>query len=345
MKKDVLTREVLINPPHSFWREALSFRESVTPHVFLSVAAFVGFAAVLSVLNQFHWYYQLGIEIAPYEIVGAAVGVLLIQRVNAGYNRWWEGRKLWGGIVNQTRNCVLAGLSYGPSDPAWRDRFVRWVAAFPHAARRSLRDERTLPELVGLLGEADAARVAAAEHMPGFVALAIGEQLREARDRFGMDRFGFLQADRERATLIDHIGACERIRRSPLPLVFAVNIRRFILLYLSTLPFALVERVSWPMVPLITLIVAFAILELDQIGVELQNPFDVKNLGHLPLDGLSAMIQGNLLALLRTAPGSPESSPGGAPLGLPRSMVDGLPPHEPADGGSPAPLPSDRAGR
>jgi hypothetical protein len=120
-----------------------------------------------------------------------------------------------------------------------------------------------------------------------------------------MDRFGFLQADRERATLIDHIGACERIRRSPLPTVYAINIRRFIFLYLGTLPFALIERVSGPMVPLITLIVSFAILELDQIGVELQGPFDVKNLGHLPLGSLCEMIQGNLLALLHAAPGGP----------------------------------------
>ncbi|HEX8200388.1 MAG TPA: bestrophin family ion channel [Isosphaeraceae bacterium] len=340
-KRDILSREVLIDQPHSFWLEALSFRESATPHVILSVAVFVALALVVSVLDRFVMHVDLGVEIAPYEIVGAAVGVLLIQRVNAGYDRWWEGRKLWGGIDNQTRNCVLAGLSYGPTDPAWRDRFVRWVAAFPHAARRSLRDERTLPELVDLLGEADAARVVAAEHMPGFVALAIGAQLREARDHHDMDRFGFLQADRERATLIDHVGACERIRRSPLPTVLAVNIRRFLFLYLSTLPFALIERVSWPMVPLITLIVAFALLELDQIGIEPQGPFDDKNLGHLPLNALCEMIQGNLLALLKESPGCAAAE--ARPV-LALAEDNGTPP-EPDGEGSPVPLVSDRPAR
>jgi predicted membrane chloride channel (bestrophin family) len=67
-RKDVLTKEVLIAPPQSFWREAISFRESVTPHVFLSVVVFVGLAIVVSVVDRFAVHYELGIEIAPYEI-------------------------------------------------------------------------------------------------------------------------------------------------------------------------------------------------------------------------------------------------------------------------------------
>ncbi len=76
-----------------------------------------------------------------------------------------------------------------------------------------------------------------------------------------MDRFAFLQLDRERAALIDHIGACERILKTPLPLVYAIKIRRFIALFLLTLPFALLHRMNgdW-LVPFITMMVAYPLI-------------------------------------------------------------------------------------
>jgi len=100
--------------------------------------------------------------------------------------------------------------------------------------------------------------------------------------------------------LIDHIGACERILKTPLPQAYAIKIRRFIALFLLTLPFALLHRISgeW-MVPLITMMVAYPLMSLDQIGIELQNPFAKANLSHLPLGDISANIEKNLVGLLR----------------------------------------------
>jgi ion channel-forming bestrophin family protein len=62
---------------------------------------------------------KLGLEVGPHEIAGAALGLLLILRTNAGYGRLWEGRTLWGGIVNQNRNLTLELLAYGPNDKVW----------------------------------------------------------------------------------------------------------------------------------------------------------------------------------------------------------------------------------
>src|SRR5262249_40670971 len=110
-----------------FWREAFALQGSITPlvlpHVltFGLIAAAVGAAAMLV---QWQYGVQIGLEVAPFELAGAALGLLLITRTNAGYDRWWEGRKLWGGIVNQSRNLVIGALSYGPDDAGWRARFV-----------------------------------------------------------------------------------------------------------------------------------------------------------------------------------------------------------------------------
>jgi putative membrane protein len=288
----------------SFWRDAFAWQGSVTPLVVPDVLAFGLFATALCAvawLIERQYEVKIGLEIAPFEIAGAALGLLLILRTNAGYDRWWEARRLWGGIVNQSRNLTISALAYGPRDSAWREEFVKWAAVFPHIARCSLRGEPPSPEVSALVGPDASREIASAVHMPGYVALRLAELLREACEQHHTDRFAFLQLDRERAALIDHIGACERILKTPLPLVYSIKIRRFIAIFLLTLPFALLHRMSsdW-LAPLITMLVAYPLVALDQIGIELQNPFAKQNLSHLPLGDISANIERNLLGFLHT---------------------------------------------
>lgn len=282
----------------SFWIEAFMWRGAASWRVLPTAIAFGIFAALVYLLYSF-LYLDLAIEVGPHEIAGALLGVLLVMRTNAGYDRWWEARKLWGGIVNQSRNLVLAALAHGPAEKRWRERIIRWTAAFPYAAKAKLRGEKHVPELKYLLGEEQAARVEAAEHMPSYVVLRIAELLREACERHGMDRFAFLQAERERCTLLDHLGGCERIRNTPLATVYAITIRRFILIYLTTVPFALLHKfeADW-LVPIVTLLLAYPVLTLDQIGVELQQPFATRSLNHLPLNAICHTIEKNLMGLL-----------------------------------------------
>ncbi|HZZ28606.1 MAG TPA: bestrophin family ion channel [Pirellulales bacterium] len=282
----------------NFWRQALALRNSVLLHITLHV---IGFGVIAAMVCAAAWYAEhqfntyLGLDVAPYEIAGGILGLLLVLRTNAGYDRWWEARKLWGGMVNQSRNLVITALAYGPNDTHWRQQFVQWAAAFAHTARASLRGQRNCPEVAVLVGQEAAAQISAADHAPSFVALTLAKLLRDATEKFHMDHFAFLQADRERALLIDHLGGCERILKSPLPLVYSIEIHRFLMLFLVTLPFGLLHKVSaiW-LIPLITILVAFPLMALDQMGIELQNPFATENLGHLPLDEITATIERNL---------------------------------------------------
>jgi ion channel-forming bestrophin family protein len=285
-----------------FWREALALHGSITPQV--TPIVFV-FGLIASGICGISWLAErlfqlpLALEITPYEFAGAVLGLLLVLRTNAGYDRWWEARKLWGGMVNQSRNIVISAISYGPTNSEWREKVVRWTAVFPHVARLSLRGERPSPEVVNLVGSENADQIAAANHMPSFVALKLADLLREACEQLEMDRFAFIQIDRERALLIDHFGACERILKTPLSRAYSIQIRRFILLFLLTLPLALLHRTEsdW-LVPFITMLVAYSLLSLDQIGVELENPFSVSSLSHLPLDEISRTIESNLFGML-----------------------------------------------
>ena len=105
-----------------------------------------------------------------------------------------------------------------------------------------------------------------------------------------MFSFAFLQIDRERKELLDHAGGCERILRTPIPHVYSVTIRRFIVIYLFALPFALAAPVGF-LSPAYMMLIAYPIRSFEQIGAELQNPFVTRSLSRLDLEAFCEVIE------------------------------------------------------
>ncbi|HEX5447405.1 MAG TPA: bestrophin family ion channel [Pirellulales bacterium] len=281
----------------SFLRTALAWHGSATPRVLPRILAAAAYSAIIVLLVR--EYPALSTEITPFEFCGAALGVLLVVRLNSGLDRWWEARKIWGSIVNQSRNLAVIGTGYADADCAAADELLKWTAAWPHVMRESLREETTLHDVEPILGLPETAQIRAAQHMPTYVATRIIKILRELRT-LGLDDFAFQRAERERALLIDAIGACERIRSTPIPLAVAINTRRLILLFLALLPLGLVDRLGW-LTPFVMAAASYPLFSLDEIGVALQNPFLVGNLSHLPLMPICQNIQANVLSLRNVA--------------------------------------------
>lgn len=277
-----------------FLKNALAWHGSVSPKIARRVLAVMLFSTLVCL--ELPHIVHLRIEMTPFEFSGFALGLLLVFRTNAGYDRWWEARKLWGSIVNQSRNLAAIGAGYARGGPEWCSEFLHAVAAFPHIIRKSLRGERDVEDLTELLGPEKVAELATAQHLPSWINAEIIRLIADARHRSLIDGFEFQRIDRERALIVDALGACERILKTPMPLVFAIKARRFILVFLVLLPMALVERIGWG-TPFVTGLVAYALFSLDQIGVELQNPFTKKNLSHLPLDEICDTIESNVLSL------------------------------------------------
>lgn len=320
--------------PYSYWSGTFLVRGSVLPRVLLDVIGFGLLASITVFVSQYaseRYEVNLTVPEGPYEVAGAILGLLLVLRLNAGYDRWWEARKLWGGIVNQSRNLAIAGLAYGPKDKHWRLQFIKWVAVFPHVTRRSLRGETSLPELSKLLTKDQITWLVANTHMPGAVSREIALMLAEGRDK-GMDGYAFLEAEKQRALLIDHLGGCERILKTPLARSGAIQVRQFIFILLALLPFTLLRDFEgtlfaavlgaseahrvW-LVPLCIMLLAYMLLALDRIGMELQNPFDRQRIDFLPLDSICTTIEKNLLELLHDDDLHDYSAPAVADVVLP----------------------------
>lgn len=292
-----VNESALANQPESksFVATALAWQGSVTPRVLPRVAVTASYAAAVYFASTF--VPSFSIPVTPFEYSGAVLALILVLRVNAGHDRWWEARKIWGAIVNQSRNLALVVYGYSEKKDDNVIAALKWIAAWPHVMRESLRKEKLLVEVTDLLGAEEAARLRNAENMSMYVGAKIAGILSNLKKQ-GFDSFAFLRAETERSQLIDAIGACERIRNTRMPLVLAIKTRRFILLFLLLLPLALVDRAGW-LTPLIVALASYPLFSLDEIGAELQNPFSNRNLSHLPLDGICRNIANNVIGLIK----------------------------------------------
>ena len=278
----------------SFVKNALAIAGSITPVIFNRVVFTSLYAAGITLLVQ--QVPGLALDSDPFEFAGIVLGVILVFRLNAGYDRWWEARKWWGSIVNQSRNLAIITCAYPHADESWRREVLLHVACLPYVFKNSLRGLDFRHEYSRFLGERVSEELVESEHMPTFLSLRIAKLLAKARENEEMDGFSFLEAEKQRSSLIDAIGACERILKTPIPLVIAINTRRFIFAFLLFLPFALPGEIGW-LTPGVIFVIAYALFSLDQIGIELQNPFASDKRSHLPLTSICETIANNVLEL------------------------------------------------
>lgn len=278
-----------------FLKSAMAVNGSVTPKVLKQVLIVTLYSICISILSLF--YHWISISVSPFEYAGLVMGLILVFRVNAGYDRWWEARKVWGSLVNNSRNLTIIITSYVKRNKVKESKqLVNYLAAMPYLMKNHLRSDNSLTEVKHLLDNEIYAALEKIDHKPNFLSAKIAFLLGELLESKALNNFSFLQAETCREVIIDCQGISERILKTPMPFVMAVKSRRFILLFLLFLPFALVDY-SIYINPIVTALVSYALFSLDQIGVELQNPFSKKKLSHLPLDNICKTIENNIMEI------------------------------------------------
>lgn len=291
--------KTLQNQPEypGFLKSALALEGSVTPKVMNKVTFIVVYSCVVAYLC--YLFPAAILPIGPFEYGGLIMGLILVFRVNAGYDRWWEARKIWGSIVNQSRNLTLILVNYTHQNAQdWIINVTNLIAALPYLMKDNLREYTPMEYLSHLITHEPMQTLEDSSHRPVMLASMLAHALNLARSHHGLDHFAFLRAQKQLEQLVDAQGACERILKTPMPFVMAVKSRRFILFFVLMLPFAL-ANVSLFISPLIAGIVSYALFSLDQIGIELQNPFSEKNLSHLPLGNICQSIEMNIKEIQR----------------------------------------------
>ncbi len=284
--------------PHHWTSHLFDIEGSLVREILGRVSVTVIWSAVIVVTDKLDLIPGANFEIpeTAHSLIGAALGLLLVFRTNASYDRFWEGRKLWGGIVNETRNLVRQGSVWLRHEPMRLQRLILWTICYPYACRSRLRGEGGIGPATTELPPGEVADVLAAEHTPLAVAKKLTALLDEARRDGHLSDYTMIAADQNLQQLIDYIGGCERIHATPIPFAYAVHLRRALLVYCLTLPFALVAKWGWATVPA-TLCIAYILFGIEEIGVEIEDPFGVDE-NDLPLDAICAKIEATLRDLL-----------------------------------------------
>ncbi len=282
------------------WRGHLfRLRGSMFTQIIYRVLAVVAWSAAVV-----YWHREVSrvqIPSTMHALVGVALGLLMVFRTNASYERFWEGRKLWGAIVNESRNMARLSSVLLRDAPDLHAQLVRWIAAFAHAGMTHLRqrpDKRTvdLGPIATELPPDQVAQVLRAPHVPNAIAARMTEIIDEARRRGVITALLFAPLDQNTQLLIDYIGGCERIHKTPLPFAYVVHLRRALLLFFFTLPFALLEPFGWATVGA-TFAIAYVFFGIEEIGVEIEDPFGQDD-NDLPLDSICDTIRNNVLAFI-----------------------------------------------
>ena len=209
----------------------------------------------------------------PFTVLGVALSLFLGFRNNAAYDRWWEARRLWGGLLADTRSLVREAALFLP-DPQDRDRLLRAHRAFLHLHRCALRN---LPPDALARRDGDHATAEAALDA---VTVTLTEALRAGR----LDGFGARTLSERMASIALAQSGSERIRLTPLPYVYSLLIFRTAWAYCALLPFALLDSPG-TFAPLFTVLVAYTFLGLAEVTEDLAHPFGPTP-NAMPLDAI-----------------------------------------------------------
>lgn len=266
-----------------------------------------GLATVVTALELYFEVHKYSLTPTPFTLMGLALGIFLGFRNNAAYDRFWEGRKLWGQLVNSTRSFTRqtltlirphgAGREDNPAEDAEVDAFqqdlVRHVIAFVHALRHHLRESDPFDDLARFLAAPEVEELRHHRNVPYAVSMQISKRVRSAWDRGWVSAFHLPVLEKTLAILTDIQGGCERIRNTPIPWAYTVLLHRLVAFYCLFLPFGIIDSVGW-LTPIVVLLISNAFFGLDEIGDELEQPFGLEP-QDLPLTALCRTIEVNLL--------------------------------------------------
>ena len=277
-----------------------TFRKMIWVLLAFSVYAF----GLTWVELHYREHFNFHSTIAVHSLLGFIMGLLLVFRTNTAYDRWWEGRKQWGALVNSTRHFAyqLAALLPGPEHAEDRAALTRLIAAYPSALRHHLRRQDPVETLQNLAADAPHGlqpgdlHATDPQHVPNAIAAELYRRIASWNRSGTITGDMLINLNKELARFTDITGACELILKTPIPFGYSLFIKKFIFAYTLTLPLGLVDEFGYWSVPL-SVFVLYVFGSLELLAEEIEEPFGL-DANDLPTDPLADTMRTNVAELL-----------------------------------------------
>lgn len=234
------------------------------------------YAALVAYLELEYWDIPADSRIknvsVMHSLLGFVISLLLVFRTNTAYDRWWEGRKLWGSLVNTSRNLAIKlNAMLPPGDEAARSFFRRTIPLYASVLSAHLRmestrlalDEREHPELKELDQD---------KHVPNQVALLMTQRVSQLYATGHLKDAQLIVLTTDLQAFTDIAGACERIKNTPIPFSYSVFLKKFIFFYVMSIPFTFVFTLGYWVIPVVVFIF-YVLASVELIAEEVEDPF------------------------------------------------------------------------
>lgn len=280
----------------------IRIRGSVLPEILPRSLLCGAFGALVSVLYDFGL--PVSLPALSSLVPSIVLGLLLVFRTNTAYERFWEGRILWGTLINTVRNLArkiwVTVEECEPSDRLAKVATLRLLVAFAVAMKRHLRGESPDQELDRLMPTEFYEKLQEMNHPPLEVAFWIGDYLQHQYELGRANIYQVTAMFQLLDKMVDVLGGCERILKTPIPLAYSIHLKQLMVIYCLSLPFQLVSELHWWTGAAVALI-GFTIFGIEAIGLEIENPFG-GDPNDLPLDAICATMERNIEDLITLAP-------------------------------------------
>lgn len=271
--------------------KADTFRQ-LTP-MMLSIALYVGIVAYLEIE-----VFKLGKDshliniTVMHGMLGFVISLLLVFRTNTAYDRWWEGRRLFGSLVNNSRNLAMKLNALLPeNDVENREIYRQIIIEYAFSMKRHLRGNQHDSEIFTSIYP-----ISEKLHKPNYLANLLFKKVNKLFVNKIISGEQLLFLNNEIGALTDICGACERIKTTPIPFSYSVFIKKFIFFYVMTLPFGYVFTLGYLAIPVVVF-VFYVLASLEIIAEEIENPFGT-DANDLPVTLICKNIQRHISELI-----------------------------------------------
>ena len=232
--------------------------------------------------------------IAVYSLIGFVLSLLLVFRTNTAYDRWWEGRKKWGELVNNTRSLAIK-VSASTQNKDILSFFNRMITNYVYVLKWHLRDGEEVLNVD--LSPSEKTAFDAVSHKPSYISQLMYTKLRKMKSKGEISEIDYLTMDTNLNTFSNITGACERIKNTPMPYSYNLFLKKFIFVYVMTLPVGFVSSFGYGTI-LIAVFIFYVLVSIELLAEEIEDPFGLDD-NDLPLTEISEKIKENVSDILK----------------------------------------------
>lgn len=287
---------MIIRDRPSAWQLFFILRGSILPRIAGPLLSTIGIAVMVTTLHGRLFDTKITLTPIPFSLIGLALAIFLGFRNSASYDRWWEGRKLWGELLIRARTLTRLWLNHvQPAPVGEASRQLGRLIAFAYALKQTLRgsgEERA----AAFLTETDLADPAHRINPPDHILRRFSADLARAMAENRVQPMMAAEIEENLTALAAIQAGCERIRSTPLPFTYTLMLHRTAYLYCLMLPFGLVDTIGFA-TPLVVGLISYTFFGLDALGDEIEEPFGLLP-NDLPLDTLCRRVEIDLRAAM-----------------------------------------------